>query len=99
MEYNGFEYRVKKMNAIEALALKSATDLNTVDNSMTFFNNALERLEVKVADVWLPVKEKNKQSYMPNGIDNDIEGIQKLIEFFMNEFMKPFFKKSDELKA
>lgn len=96
IELNGCTFRVRKMNAIEALALKTASSLDNTVAAMTFFNDVLERLEVSVADKWLPVKEVGRDIYYPADIENDGETIKKLVEFFMNEFLKPFFTKSAE---
>lgn len=95
-EYNGQVYRIKKMNAIEALALRSASDMKTVSGAKQFFSEVFERLEVQVGDKWLPVKQKDREVYLPDGIENDFNGVQVLIEFFMKEFLTPFFEKSVE---
>lgn len=95
-EYNGNMYRIKRMNAIEALALRTASNMKNVDSTSEFFDAILERLEVQLNSSWLPVKQKNVKVYLPDGIENDFEGIQSLIEFFMKEFLTPFFEKSVE---
>lgn len=96
LEYNENVYRVKKMNAIEALALRSASDMKSVDAAKRFFTDVLERMEVQVKDKWLPVKQPGTNVYLPDGIENDFVGVQKLVEFFMKEFLTPFFEKSVE---
>lgn len=94
--HNGNTYRIKKMNAIEALALRSASDMKTVATAKQFFIDVLERLEVQVGEKWLPVKQANTNVYLPSGIEDDFTAIQTLVEFFMKEFLTPFFKKSVE---
>lgn len=96
LEYNENIYRVKKMNAIEALALRSASDMKSVDKAKLFFTDVLERLEVQAGEKWLPVKQPNTNVYLPDGIEDDFVGVQKLVEFFMKEFLTPFFEKSVE---
>lgn len=91
-----FTFRVKKMNAIEALALRTASDMKSVAGAKQFFTDILERMEVQVGEKWLPVKQENTNVYLPDGIQNDFVGVQKLTEFFMKEFMTPFFEKSAE---
>lgn len=96
-EYENNTYRIKKMNVIEALALRTASSMKSVDATQAFFNECLERIEVKAMDdKWVPVKQKGRSVFLPDGIENDGEAIQYLIEMFMQEFAKPFFKKSDE---
>lgn len=94
--YNDNTYRICKMNAIEALALRSASDMNTVEGAKQFFTDVLERLEVQAGEKWLPVKQAGMNVYLPEGIENDFAGVQALVEFFMKEFLTPFFEKSAE---
>lgn len=96
MEYKDNIYRIKKMNAIEALALRTASDMKSVAGAKQFFIDVLERMEVQVGEKWLPVKQQNTNVYLPDGIQDDFIGVQKLTEFFMEEFMTPFFEKSVE---
>lgn len=95
-EYKDNTYRVRKMNAIEALALRVASDMKSVAGAKQFFIDVLERLEIQVGEKWLLVKQPNTNVYLPDGIDNDFEGVQQLVEFFMKEFLTPFFEKSVE---
>lgn len=94
--YNDNTYRIKRMNAIEALALRTASDMKSVEGAKAFFMNVLERIEVQAGEQWMPVKTEGREVYIPAGIENDFEGIQKLVEFFMQEFLTPFFKSSVE---
>ena len=45
--YKDNTYRIRKMNAIEALALRSASDMKSVAGAKQFFNDVLERLDRK----------------------------------------------------
>lgn len=89
-------FRIKKMNAIEALALRSASDMKTVSGAKQFFSEVFERLEVQAGDKWLSVKQKDREVYLPDGIENDFNAVQALVEFFMKEFLTPFFERSVE---
>lgn len=91
-----FTFRVKKMNAIEALALRTASDMKSVAGAKQFFTDVLERMEVQVGEKWLPVKQVDANVYLPAGIEEDYAGVQALVEFFMKEFLTPFFEKSAE---
>nr|DAN08984.1 MAG TPA: tail assembly chaperone protein [Caudoviricetes sp.] len=95
-EYKDNIYRIRKMNAIEALALRSASDMKSVAGAKQFFTDVLERIEVQAGEKWLPVKQENANVYLPDGIQDDFTGVQLLIEFFMKEFLTPFFEKSVE---
>lgn len=94
--YKDNTFRIRKMNAIEALALRSASDMKSVAGAKQFFTDVLERLEVQVGEKWLPVKQSKTNVYLPSGIEDDFTGIQTLVEFFMKEFLTPFFEKSVE---
>lgn len=96
MTYNDNNYRIRKMNAIEALALRAASDMKSVDGAKQFFTDVLERLEVQAGEKWFPVKQAGTNVYLPSGIEDDFAGIQILVEFFMKEFLNPFFEKSAE---
>lgn len=96
LEYKDNTYRIRKMNAIEALALRSASDMKSVAGAKQFFTDVLERMEVQANDKWLPVKQEGKNVYLPDGIQDDFDGVQTLVQFFMKEFLTPFFEKSVE---
>lgn len=94
IELDKLTFRVRKMNAIEALALRTASDMKTTDNTMRFFNDILERMEVSVGGKWLPVKDGN--NYYPAGLEDNAQLVKQLVEFFMGEFLTPLFTKSAE---
>jgi len=92
-------FRVKKMNAIEALAFRTTFDIDDFDSTVNSLYRILEYVEVKVGDTWLPVKEKNAMSFMPAGIENNVLAINKISKTFINDYLKPLFPKSDESKS
>ena len=87
-------YRIKQMNAIELLSIQTCIDLSNVDEAINTYNFILERLEVKIKDQWLPVKEKNKDIFYPADVENDFETLQKLITHFLS-YIKEVFQKSN----
>ena len=56
---NEKEFRIKKMNAVELLALRSQIDFEDYNSTKTLYNTLLENMEVKINEKWLPVKEGN----------------------------------------
>ena len=93
-----FEYRIKKMNAIETLALRSQYRADaTYEETANFYNTVLERMEVNAGKEWLPVKTPGKDIYYPAGIENDIAAIEKLILHFVQHITE-VFQKSNESK-
>lgn len=91
------EFRVRQMNAIEIISFRSLMDFSSLDGVSSFFKTILENIEVKVGDKWLPVKEKNREVYYPNGIENDIKVIDKLLNYFKS-YLGEVFTQSSTLK-
>lgn len=92
------EYRIKKMNAIQTLAIQTQISFDNVDTTEKCYNTILEMLEVKFSeDKWLPVKEKDKQIYLPTGIEDNIESIEALIKYGLS-YLKDVFHKSNKSK-
>lgn len=86
-------YRIKKMNAIELLALSTQVSFDTLDKTLDGYAAFLERLEVLVRDDdWVEVKEKGKEKYHPVGIENDFSAVQSLLNFFMGYLQEVFIK-------
>ena len=91
------EFRIKKMNAIEVISFRSLMDFKSLEKVTNFFKTVLECIEVKVGDDWLPVKEKNREVYYPNGVENDINLIDELLNYFQR-YLEEVFTKSSALK-
>ena len=45
----------------------------------------------KVLDQWIPVKEVNKEVYYPIGIEDDYKALKSLIEWFIENVIRPVF--------
>lgn len=88
-------YRIKKMNAIELFALQTQIDMTNVQTTLSCYNEFLERIEVECNGQWLPVKEKNKDIYYPNEVENDFDTIKALIKF-MFDYLNSVFHKSSK---
>lgn len=88
------EFRFAKMNAIEALALRTIINFDDFDMSVKMIDTILEKIEVNCGSDWLPVKEKAHNVYYPVGIENNVFAINELVEKFLNDYLKPLFTKS-----
>ncbi len=93
MNIGEHEYRIKQMNAIELLALRSQIDFNNYESSLKLYNILLEKVEVKAGDRWIQVKDGN--IFVPAGIENDFKTVEALIEFVL-EYLKSVFMKSND---
>lgn len=89
------DFRIKKLNAIELLAIRTNISNDSVKDSINTFKFMLEFIEVRVDTHWLPVKMEGKEVYMPSSIEDNIEAIQELITEFMS-YLKSVFSKSNE---
>lgn len=97
MKINGNEYRIKTMNAIELMALRSQIDFDDYEKVLKMYEIMLEKLEVEINGKWLPVKTPGTNIYIPSGLENDVETTEKLIMYVM-EYVKSVFMKSDVSK-
>lgn len=93
---NEHEFRIKKLNAIEVLAMRNVIDFENFHKCVSTFDTILEKFEVKVKDKFMPVKDGS--NYYPAGIEDDLDSIQTLISFFINDYMRPLFQSSSESK-
>lgn len=91
-----YEFRVKELNAIEVLAFRTQLDFENVEAAQKFFNEVLRRIEVKAGENWIACEENG--IYYPAGLDKDTYLTQELISYFMKNFIKPVFPKSNESK-
>lgn len=88
-----FRFRIKKMNAIELLAVKNTIAFNTADELKHTYEGLLEKIEVNIKnDDWLQVKQGN--TYYPVGIEDDVEVIDALITNIL-QYIKSVFTKSN----
>lgn len=87
-------YRIKKMNAIETLALQSSISFDSIKDIMKSYKDVLERVEVKFNNNWLPVKEEGKEVYYPAGIEDNLEELKEVIKFFL-DYIKEVFQLSN----
>ena len=91
-----FTFRLKKMNAIDLLALRSQISFDSFENAQQLYNTILERVEVKVKDDWIQVKQGN--NYYPASIEEDVDAIETIISEVMT-YLKKVFQKSNASKT
>ena len=96
LEFKNHTYRIKKLNAIQILAFRTQVSFDDFKASEKLYMLILENIEVQCNDKWLPVKQGN--NYYPKNIEDDIETIERLLDYFL-EYLKEVFPKSNESKA
>lgn len=92
------EFKIGHLPATELMALQTQLDFDDFNKSNVAFTYMLEHIVVRVGDEWLPVKEKGKEVFYPNGIEDNFRALKQLTRQFMNEVIVPLFPKSDESK-
>lgn len=93
-----FTYRIKSMNALEVLALKTCVDFDNYESTLNMYNVLLDKIEVQIIDKWLTVKEKDSNVFCPAEAEHDIDLLQELITFIM-EYIQQVFPKSNGSKT
>ena len=91
-------FRIKPMNAIETLAIRTQISLKDMRSAMKFYTTILEHIEVEIGGKWLPVKTEGREIYYPDGIENDVRAVDELMQYFTKEYLEPVFTKSRESK-
>lgn len=84
-------FRIGTIKPTEILALSMTVDLDDYKKSQELFTFALEHTEVKMGDNWTPVKAKDREVYMPMGIEKEIISLREIIEVFLNEVIAKAF--------
>ena len=92
------DFRIKKMNALEALALRNVIDFDNFETTLKMLNVVVEHIEVKCGDNWLPVKETGRDIFFPIGIEENVLALNEIVNVFLNDYFKPLFRKSDASK-
>lgn len=96
--YN-YQFRLAKMNALDVLAFRTQVSFDSLEEARALFAKVLENIEVEVGQDWFPCKEKGREIYYPAELEENVDLMNKLVEYFLNGFLKPVFLKSNESKA
>lgn len=89
-------FRVGKISTVEILAIQTQINFNSLSQTETLFNFILEHIEVSLNNMWVTLKEKGREVYMPVDIQNDYIALQQLCIYFIKDYLQPLFKKSEE---
>ena len=94
--YKDLTFRVGKIDAIQMLAFRTTMDFTNIESTESTYKFVFEHLEVNVGNKWIPVKEKDINVYYPDGLDNNLNAMNELLAYFLNNVVKPLFMKSNE---
>lgn len=89
-------FRIGKISTVEILAIQTQINFNSLSQTETLFNFILEHIEVSLNNMWVTLKEKGREVYMPLDIQNDYIALQQLCIYFIKDYLQPLFRKSEE---
>ena len=92
----GVAFRPGKISPVSLLAITTQIDFDRLEQTEVLFTFALENLEVKQGESWVPVKVKGRDVYMPIDIENNFVALNELIGWFLTEVVAETFPKSSE---
>ena len=80
-------------NGQMTMNFSSKKSINAIES---FYEMIFEHMLVKVGEKWLPVKEKDKDIWWPENLQEDYFGMMKLVNWFVAEVIFPVFMRSRE---
>lgn len=89
-------FRIKDIAPTTLLALRSTIDFDSLELTDKLYSFILENIEVNIKNSWLNVKGKGMQIYYPSDLATDLTSLDELIQYFLAEYLKPLFTKSNE---
>lgn len=89
-------FRVSKITPVEMLAISTQVDLEKFEQTKVLYQFALEHTEVLMGEQWKPVKTPGKEVYVPFGIEQDMDSLNKICLYFITEVIYKAFQKSSE---
>lgn len=90
------DLRPKMMSATEMLGLESVIETGDADKAQRMYETILEKIEVEIAGVWVPLKEKGVDVYHPANLAEEPATLYKIATAFLTKVLFPVFRKSEE---
>lgn len=88
------QFRFKDISPVKMLALQTSIDFNDFDKTTELFSFILENTQSNISGIWTDVKLKDREVYLPQGIENELNVLMEICTKFLNEVLKPVFMKS-----
>ena len=89
-------FRIKDVAPTKLLAFRYVVDFEDMDATEKMFKFIFENVEVLLNDKWMPLKEKGLDTYYPIDIQTDLNALNEIVTYFINDYIKPVFMKSNE---
>ena len=90
------QFRVAKVSPVDMLAISYQVNLENYQMTKMTLLFALENVEVKQGDTWLPVKVKGREVYQPLGIQNNFVALNEIFMYMLTEVITKLFPSSNE---
>ena len=84
------EFRFKDISPVKLMSLQLCIDFDDFDKTSKLFSFILEN----TPGTWTDVKMKDREVYLPQGIDKEVNALMEICTTFLNEVIKPVFTKS-----
>ena len=88
------EFRFKDISPVKLMSLQLCIDFDDFDKTSKLFSFILENTQSNIAGTWTDVKMKDREVYLPQGIDKEVNALMEICTTFLNEVIKPVFTRS-----
>lgn len=89
-------FRVAKISPVDLMAITQTIDFDRFESNQTLIRFCLENAEVLVGEKWLPVKTKGREVYQPLGIEGDLNALNEIFLWMIENVIAKTFTKSSE---
>ena len=89
-------FRVAKISPVDLMAITQTIDFEKFDANRMLISFCLENTEVLMGEKWMPVKVKGRDVYQPMGIDSNLNALNEIFLWMMENVIAKSFTKSSE---
>lgn len=95
-QYKNLKFRFTYMSPMDICVFASNFNLENYKTSRAMFDYAVEHTEVCLNNEWVKVKQKDRDVYMPTGIEDNVSALLKIVDTFVEKYIMPVFTSSSE---
>lgn len=90
------QFRLMKISPVDLLAMTTQLDFDNFKKTKVLYTFALENIEVKQGEKWLPVKVAGKEIYTPTEIEDNLIALNQLADWFLDNVVTKSFTESSK---
>lgn len=90
------KFRVAKISPVDLMAITQTIDFEKYESNRVLISFCLENAEVLIGEKWLPVKVKGKDIYQPMGIEGNLDALNEIFLWMVENVISKSFTKSSE---